>query len=164
MYINQISENFDKSTRKIIMRFLILSVLNYCISVQGNTQQLNRSSQCAENTNCAAKVTIGGLRKSDHGTPALRELEWLTVREIRFLRNAQLYTKLSKDCIQIFFISLFIYFLMQVKIQEAKQGIFITCSCQEPQQTRALKPQLCVDLNCGIIFLIVLKLWKSAGF
>ncbi len=33
MFISRISEDFDKSTRKIVVQSLVLSVINYCINV-----------------------------------------------------------------------------------------------------------------------------------
>lgn len=80
IYINRISENFDKAARKIIVQSLVLSVLNYCIGIWGSSNKtVLHSAQKIQNF--AAKVAVGGMRKYDHVTPALKELEWLTVQE-----------------------------------------------------------------------------------
>ena len=37
MFIRQISDNFDKPTRIIVVQTLVLSLMNYCISIWGST-------------------------------------------------------------------------------------------------------------------------------
>lgn len=78
MFINRISGNFDRTIRKTVVQSLVLSLMNYCISIWGCTNKtLINSVQKMQNF--AAKIVIGGARKYDHVSPILKELEWLTV-------------------------------------------------------------------------------------
>ena len=80
MFINRVSENFDKTTRKVIVQSLVLSLINYCICIWGGTNKtLIHSVQKMQNF--AAKIAFGGARKFDHVTPIMKELEWLTVKD-----------------------------------------------------------------------------------
>lgn len=80
LFINRISENFDKRTRVIVVKSLILSLINYCVSIWGSTNK-TLLSNVQKLENFAAKVAIGGARKYDHVTPIMKELEWLTIKE-----------------------------------------------------------------------------------
>ena len=55
--------------------------VNYCISIWGttNTTLLQKVQKIQ---NFAARITIGGLRKYDHVSPAFTELRWLKVKQI----------------------------------------------------------------------------------
>ena len=83
MFINRISKNFDKPTRKIVVQSLVLSAINYCISIWGttNTTLLHRVQKLQ---NFAAKVAVGGVRKYDHVTPLMKELQWLKIKDKYF--------------------------------------------------------------------------------
>ena len=86
MFINKVSENFDKPTRKIIVQSLVLSLINYCICIWGSTNKtLIHIVQKLQNF--AAKVVAGGARKYDHVTPIIKELEWLTVKDKYYLEK-----------------------------------------------------------------------------
>ena len=78
MFINRIKDNFNKSTRIIVVQSLVLSIINYGISIWGasNITQVERVQKIQ---NFAAKVALGGAAKSDHATPFLRELQWLKI-------------------------------------------------------------------------------------
>ncbi len=80
MFFNRISDNFDKRTRVLIIKSLILSIINYCVSIYGSTNK-TLLSNVQKLANFAAKVAIGGARKFDHVTPIMQELEWLTIKE-----------------------------------------------------------------------------------
>ena len=80
MYINRISDNFDKSTRILILQCLVLSQINYCIVIWGSTNKTLRQN-IQKLQNFAAKVAIGGLRKYDHVTPIIKDLQWLTITD-----------------------------------------------------------------------------------
>ncbi len=76
LFINRISEVFDKRTGVIVVKSLILSLINYCVSIQGSTSNVQKLEKIA------AKIAIGGARKYDHVTPIMKELEWLTIKEV----------------------------------------------------------------------------------
>ncbi len=80
LFINGISENFDKRIRVIVVKSLILSLINCCISIWGSTNK-TLLSNVQKLENFAAKVAIGGARKYDQVTPIMKELEWLTIKE-----------------------------------------------------------------------------------
>ncbi len=48
MYINSLSDNFQKTTRVIIVSPLVLSIINYCIRIWGTTNET--STQCPKTT------------------------------------------------------------------------------------------------------------------
>ncbi len=39
LFINRISENVDKRIRVIVVKFLILSLINHCVSIWGSTNK-----------------------------------------------------------------------------------------------------------------------------
>ena len=75
MFLNRLKENFDKSTRIILIQSLVLSIINYGLLVWGNTAACH-TQQVQKTQNFAAKVALCG-NKFDHVTPYLRELKWL---------------------------------------------------------------------------------------
>ncbi len=80
IYISRVSMNFDKTTRKIVVQSLVLSLINYCIRIWGTTNtSLIKKVQKLQNF--AARVSIGGMKKYDHVSPALKELKWLKVKQ-----------------------------------------------------------------------------------
>ncbi len=81
MYINRIKANFDKPTTIIVVQALVMSIVNYGITIWGadNTTQTERVQKVQ---NFAAKVALGGAAKRDHVTPFLRELKWLKVNHM----------------------------------------------------------------------------------
>ncbi len=86
MFINRVSENFDKPTRKVIVQSLVLSLINYCICIWGSTNNtLIHTVQKLQNF--AAKVVNGDARKYDHVTPIIKELEWLNVKDKYYLEK-----------------------------------------------------------------------------
>ena len=79
MFINKVSDSFDKTTRKTVVQSLALGMINYCISIWGCTNKtVVHSAQLL--LNFAAKIAIEGARKYDHVTPILKELEWMTIK------------------------------------------------------------------------------------
>ena len=79
IFINRVSDCFDKTTRKTVVQSLVLSMLNYCISIWGCTNK-NVIHSAQKLQNFAAKIAFGGARKYDHVTPILKELEWMTIK------------------------------------------------------------------------------------
>ncbi len=49
-YINRIEVYFDKDTRKIIIQYLVLTILHYCVTLWGNTNtNLFKTAQKLQN-------------------------------------------------------------------------------------------------------------------
>ncbi len=80
MFIRRISDNFDKSTRKIVVQTLVLSIINYCICIWGSIN-VTLIHRIQKEQHFAAKVTIGGGRKCDHVTPIMKDLQWLRIKD-----------------------------------------------------------------------------------
>ncbi len=59
MYINRISDNFDKSTRILIVQSLVRRLINYCIGIWGSTNK-TMLQNIQKLQNFAAEVAIGG--------------------------------------------------------------------------------------------------------
>ena len=78
MYVNRIKDNFNKNTRIIVIQSLIMSIINYGITIWGSTNstQIERVQKLQ---NFAAKVALGGAARSGHVTPFLKELRWLKI-------------------------------------------------------------------------------------
>ncbi len=86
MFINRVSENFDRTTRKTVVQSLVLSAINYCIDIWGSSNNtLLHTVQKLQSF--AAKVAVGGARKYDHVTPIMKELRWLNVEDKYFLEK-----------------------------------------------------------------------------
>ncbi len=96
IYISRVSTNFDKSTRRIVVQALVLSLINYCIKIWGTTNStlLHRVQKLQ---NFAARVAIGGMKKYDHVSPAFKELNWLKVKQKHLLDiSTTMYKSLNK--------------------------------------------------------------------
>ncbi len=68
IFINRISNNFDKATRIVVVQSLVLSLINYCIIIWGSTNE-TLLDDVQKIQNFAAKVAVGCCRKYDHVTP-----------------------------------------------------------------------------------------------
>ncbi len=76
--------NFVKSSRIIVVQSLVPSIINYCIRIWGTTNAtLIQTVQRVQNF--AARVSVGGLKKHDHISPAFKELGWLNTRQKQVL-------------------------------------------------------------------------------
>ena len=83
-YINRIGNNFDKSSRILVIQSLVLSLVYYCIRIWGTCNEtIIHNVQKLQNF--AAKVAVGGARKYDHVTPFFNELKWLKVKQKHLL-------------------------------------------------------------------------------
>ncbi len=79
-FLNRIKDKFEINTKKIVIQSLALSIINYCLPVYGTTNStLLRRVQKLQNF--AAKVCVGGARRSDHATPFITQLEWLKIEK-----------------------------------------------------------------------------------
>ena len=76
IYLNRVWQRFELESRIMVVQSLVLSVLNYCLSVWGSTNK-TQMSRAKRLQNFAARVAIGGIRKHDHVTPLFDKLGWL---------------------------------------------------------------------------------------
>ena len=76
IYLNRVWERFELESRIMVVQSLVLSVLNYCLSVWGSTNK-TQMYRVRKLQNFAARVAIGGVRKHDHVTPLFDMLGWL---------------------------------------------------------------------------------------
>ena len=80
IYINRISCHLDKKSRIIVIQSLVLSHINYCLTIWGTTTS-SLIDKIQKLQNFAARVAVGGIKKYDHVSPAYRELKWLKIRQ-----------------------------------------------------------------------------------
>lgn len=80
IYLNRVKDFFEPDTRLIVVQSLALSLINYCFVIWGSTNDLllNRVQKLQ---NFAARVAIGTVKKFEHITPFLLQLEWLKVKD-----------------------------------------------------------------------------------
>ncbi len=74
-FLNRIKDKFEINTRKIVIQLLALIIINYCLPVYGTTNSaLLRRVQKLQNF-------AGGVRRPDHATPFITQLEWLRIEK-----------------------------------------------------------------------------------
>ena len=84
--INRVKGSFDKDTLTLIISALVISKLVYCSTVWSNTSSTNlKKLQAVQNFACRI---ITNTKKFDRITPALRQLNWLPVKQQLFYREA----------------------------------------------------------------------------
>ncbi len=79
IYIIRVIINFDKETRKIVVQSLVLSQINYCISIWSTNTTLPQKVEKIQKF--VANVSVRGKKKYDHVSPVFRELRWTKVRK-----------------------------------------------------------------------------------
>ena len=72
------SDRFDKETRTQVVQTLALSIINYGLKIWGTTNNV-QVQRVQKLQNFAARVAVGGVRKYDHITPIIKDLQWLRV-------------------------------------------------------------------------------------
>ena len=97
IFLNRVWDRFQPECRVMAVQALILSALNYCLSVWGSTSkiQINRVQKLL---NFAARIAIGGAKKHDHVSPIFEKLKWLKMKS-RFIYNICLLVFKSRNCI-----------------------------------------------------------------
>ena len=82
VFLNHLKHKIDRDTRIMLIQSLALSTMNYCFKVWGSAgkSQIQRVQKLQ---NFAAKIAIGNVRKFDHATPCINELNWLKI-EVRY--------------------------------------------------------------------------------
>ena len=89
--INRVKHLFSEDTLLLIINSLVFSKLFYCSTVWSGTTNYNiKKLQLIQNF--AARI-VKGLRKYDHVTPALSNLNWLSVERQLRLRDATMIFK-----------------------------------------------------------------------
>ncbi len=73
LFLNRIKDKFEKDTRTMVVQSLALNVIKYCSPIYGSTSNtlLHR----------AAKICVGGAKRSAHATPFIAQLQWLKVKD-----------------------------------------------------------------------------------
>ncbi len=74
LFLNRVKEKFERGTRKTVVEFIALICVNYSLPDYGTTNAtlLRRVQQLQ---NLAAKICIGGARRSDYFTPFIDQLQ-----------------------------------------------------------------------------------------
>ena len=84
--ISRVKHSFDKTSLSLIIKSLVFSKIFYCSTIWSNTSSRNiKKIQLIQNF---ASRIITGVSKFDHVTPILRQLNWLSVRQQLYLRDA----------------------------------------------------------------------------
>ena len=84
--ISRVKHSFDKESLSLMLKSLVFSKMFYCLSVWANTSSCNiKKLQLIQNF---ASRIITEAAKFDHVTPLLRQLNWLSVKQQLYLRDA----------------------------------------------------------------------------
>ncbi len=87
MYINRIKDSFSSETRTMVVQTLVLSLINYGMAVWGTTNK-TLLMKVQKMQNFAAKVAVGGRRRSDHASPILKDLGMAEYPQKNMLMNS----------------------------------------------------------------------------
>ena len=80
IYLNRFKDSFETDTRLIVIQALALSIINYCFKVWGSACNLHLS-RVQKLQNFAARVANGNIRKYEHISPYLKELQWIKIKD-----------------------------------------------------------------------------------
>ena len=95
--INRVKHLFDKKTLLSIINSLVFSKLFYCSTVWAGTFQGNiKKLQLVQNF--AARI-VSGKRKFDHISSTIKDLGWLTVKNMLLYRDAQMAYKIMNGSV-----------------------------------------------------------------
>lgn len=84
--INRVRDSFDEDTLKLLITSLVFSKMLYCSTVWSNTS-LGNINKLQSIQNFASKI-VTNSKKYDHVTPLLRQLNWLPVKQMLYLKDA----------------------------------------------------------------------------
>ena len=84
--ISRVKHSFDKESLSLMIKSLVFSKMFYCSSVWANTSSCN--IQILQSIQNFASRIITEAAKFDHVTPLLRHLNWLSVKQQLYLRDA----------------------------------------------------------------------------
>jgi hypothetical protein len=83
--ISRVKESFDKKTLILLIEALVIIKLLYSSSVWANTSSKNlKKLQKVQNFACRI---ITSIKKSDHVTPGLQELNWLSIENLLIYKD-----------------------------------------------------------------------------
>jgi hypothetical protein len=83
--ISRVKESFDKKTLILLIETLVIIKLLYSSSVWANTSSKNlKKLQTVQNFACRI---ITSIKKSDHVTPGLQELNWLSIENLLIYKD-----------------------------------------------------------------------------
>ncbi len=74
MFISRVNDMFDKDTRVIVVTTVVLSLINYGLTIWSNTNK-TLMQRVQQFQNFAAKVAGGGYKRRDRATPVLQNLK-----------------------------------------------------------------------------------------
>ena len=84
--INRVRGSFDEDTLKLLITSLVFGKMLYCSTVWSNTSSGN-INKLQSIQNFASKI-VTNSKKYDHVTPLLRQLNWLPVKQMLYLKDA----------------------------------------------------------------------------
>ncbi len=91
MFINRVKDVFDKDTRVVVIKTLVLSPISYGLKIWGNTNEI-LMQRVQKLQNFAAKVAVGGYKRRDRATPVIQELKWIKIKEkVKFVQCMMMY-------------------------------------------------------------------------
>ncbi len=141
LFLNRIKDKFEKDTRTIEVKSLSLGVIYYCLPIYGSTSNalLHRVQKLP---NFAAKICVGGAKKSAHATPFIEQLQWLKVKNKIILDVAVSVFKITNNMFPEWFLQL----------PTVSAAIHNKCTRQQkkqhtPTQTTVTVPSRCGDLE-----------------
>jgi hypothetical protein len=83
--ISRVKESFDKKTLILLIEALVINKLLYSSSVWANTSSKNlKKLQTVQNFACRI---ITSIKKFDHVTPGLQELNWLSIENLLIYKD-----------------------------------------------------------------------------
>ena len=92
--INNVKDGFDNETLLLVIETLVINKLLYCSTVWSNTSKDVKKLQAVQNFPCRI---VTHTRKFDHVTPALCELNWLSVEQLLLYRDTVMAYKCFND-------------------------------------------------------------------
>ena len=121
--VNRIKHLFSTDSLKMIINALVLSKLFYYSSVGANTSDKNiQKLQLVQNF--AARIIVG-IRKYDHISTGLRQLQWLPVKDTLFYR----------------------YSIMTFKCINGLAPGYLVCNCLKRSDIHTRNTRSCNNLN-----------------
>jgi hypothetical protein len=98
--INRVKDSFDEHTLKLIITSLVFSKMLYCSTVWSNTSAGN-INKLQSIQNFASKI-VTNSKKYDRVTPLLRQLNWLPVKQMLYVKDAVLTYKCVNGLVPLY--------------------------------------------------------------
>ncbi len=91
MFINNVKDIFDKDTKVIVTKTLVLTLIIDGLKICGNTHD-TLMKRVQKLQNFAAKVAAEGYNRRDCPTPVIQELMWIKMKEqVKFDQCVMIY-------------------------------------------------------------------------